>query len=133
VDARRAADCNRSELGEPTDAAVGARRRSKTYVSLRCIALRRWTLANIHDALGTDDATVLPPLLALRFVTPGSPRTLCTVAAEDGTTVEAYLSGELLDFAGTGVDRMELFTRLPPRVSLPRSGVAKRNNGGRLG
>jgi len=35
-------------------------------------------------------------------------RALETVAAEDRTTVDAYLSGELLDFAGTVVDRMEV-------------------------
>lgn len=30
-----------------------------------------------------------------------------TVAAEDRTTIDAYLSEEILDFAGTLVDRME--------------------------
>src|SRR4051794_33272889 len=33
------------------------------------IALQRWTLAEIHDALGDAAGTVLPPLLALRAVT----------------------------------------------------------------
>src|SRR5437763_7615675 len=34
-----------------------------------CIAMQRWTLAEVQDALGTDVANVLPPLLALRPVT----------------------------------------------------------------
>src|SRR5437016_12143700 len=32
-------------------------------------ALRRWSLAEIHEALGAEAATVLPPLLALRTLT----------------------------------------------------------------
>ena len=34
------------------------------------VAQRRWTLAEIHAALGDDAATVLPPLLALRRAGP---------------------------------------------------------------
>src|SRR6266852_5060864 len=52
------------------------------------VAMERWTLAEIHDALGSDAAVVLPPLLALRAVTVRLPeyivRALETIAAEDG-------------------------------------------------
>src|SRR5438874_9728467 len=34
-----------------------------------CVALQRWTLVEIHAALGPDAANVLPPLLSLRAVT----------------------------------------------------------------
>jgi hypothetical protein len=74
-------------------------------------ALRRWTLAEIHEALGADAATVLPPLLALRSLTVRLPdylvRALETMAAEDATTVDDWLQQELVDFAGTVADRME--------------------------
>lgn len=63
------------------------------------------------DALGADAATALPPLLTLRSVTLRLPeyivRALETVAAEDRTTVDAFLSYELIEFAGTVVDHME--------------------------
>ena len=82
-----------------------------TWRQLALIAFKQWTLAEVVDALGTDAATVLPPLLALRSVTLRLPeyilRALETIAAEDGTTVDAILHGELLDFAGTVADRME--------------------------
>jgi hypothetical protein len=82
-----------------------------TWRQLACIALRRWTLAEVVDALGTDAAAVLPPLLALRTVTIRLPeyilRAVEVIAAEDRTTVDAVLHGELLDFAGTVADRME--------------------------
>ncbi len=82
-----------------------------TWRQLACIALRRWTLAEIHDALGDDAATVLPPLLMLRSLTVRLPeylvRALETIAAEDGTTVEGCLEGELMDFAGTIASRIE--------------------------
>jgi hypothetical protein len=74
-------------------------------------ALRRWSLAEIHDALGADAATVLPPLLALRTLTVRLPEYLVqaleTMAAEDATTVDDWLHQELVDFAGTVADRME--------------------------
>src|SRR5437899_539503 len=57
-----------------------------TWRQTVCFALECWTLAEIHDALGTDAATVLPPLLALRTVMVQLPefmlRALETVAAE---------------------------------------------------
>jgi hypothetical protein len=78
-------------------------------------ALRRWTLAEIHEALGTEAARVLPPLLSLRSLTVRLPeylvRALETAAAEDDTTVDDWLHQELVDFAGTVVERME--TMLP--------------------
>jgi hypothetical protein len=76
-----------------------------------CIALRHWTLAEIHEALGPEAANVLPPLLALRTLTVQLPeylvRALETMAAADKTTVDDWLHQELVDFAGTVVDRME--------------------------
>src|SRR5438045_8913363 len=36
-----------------------------TWRQVAHIAFRRWTLAEIHDALGTDAAAVLPPHLSL--------------------------------------------------------------------
>jgi hypothetical protein len=82
-----------------------------TWRQVACIALRRWTLAEIHDALGDDAATVLPPLLSLRYVTIRLPeyiiRAIETMAAEDATTIDDWLHHELIDFAGTVVDRME--------------------------
>jgi hypothetical protein len=73
--------------------------------------MRRWTLADIHDALGADAATVLPPLLSLRAVTVRLPeymvRALETVAVEEGMTLDGALHGELIDFAGTMAARIE--------------------------
>jgi hypothetical protein len=75
------------------------------------VALEQWTLAEIHQALGKDGAAVLPPLLALRAVTVQLPeyivRALEEIAAEDRTTIDSALCGELIDFAGTVAGRME--------------------------
>jgi hypothetical protein len=75
------------------------------------VALERWTWAEIHDALGAEAATVLPPLLALRSVTVQLPeylvRALETIASENRTTLDNALHGELLDFAGANLGRME--------------------------
>lgn len=74
-------------------------------------ALRRWSLAEIHDALGADAAAVLPPLLALRPVTVRLPEYLVRAieheATSDDTTVDDWLYRELVDFAGTVAHRME--------------------------
>jgi len=82
-----------------------------TWRQLELIAFRWWALEEIVDALGSDAATALPPLLSLRSVTLRLPEyivlALETVAAEDRTTIDAYLSDELLEFAGTVADRME--------------------------
>jgi hypothetical protein len=74
------------------------------------LALRRWTLAQIHDALGAE-ATVLPPLLALQPLTVHLPaylvRAIEHAAAEDHATLDHWLHQELTDFAGTVATTME--------------------------
>jgi hypothetical protein len=74
-------------------------------------AYRMWTLAEIYGALGKDAAKVLPPLLALRTVTVTLPEFIIqameTAAEDDGTTLDARLHWELVDFAGTVTERME--------------------------
>jgi hypothetical protein len=75
------------------------------------VALERWTLAEIEDALGDDARAVLPPLLALRTVTVRLPeyivRAFEAVAADEGTTLEAALGYELVEFAGTHLTWLE--------------------------
>lgn len=82
-----------------------------TWRQVVCIALRRWTLTEIHEALGADAATVLPSLLSLCTLTVRLPeylvRALETMAAEDDTTVDDWLHHELIDFAGTVMEQME--------------------------
>jgi hypothetical protein len=82
-----------------------------TWRQLACIALRRWTLAEVEDALGTDAGAVLPPLLTLRTVTLRLPAfivcTLETIASRNGTTPDACLHQELMDFAGVWSEKME--------------------------
>jgi hypothetical protein len=82
-----------------------------TWRQVACIALRRWTLAEIHAALGADAAIALPPLLSLRTLTVQLPEYLVhaleTMADADATTVDDWLHRELVDFAGTVVERME--------------------------
>jgi hypothetical protein len=74
------------------------------------VAMERWTLAEIEDALGDDARAVLPPLLALRAVTVRLPeyiiRAFEAVAAEDGTTLDAALGFELIEFAGSNLTRL---------------------------
>jgi hypothetical protein len=86
-----------------------------TWRQLVFIALDRWTLAHIQDALGADASHALPPLLSLRCVTVRLPeyivRALEVVAADDGVTVDDCLYGELIDFAGTMSPR--LASRVP--------------------
>ena len=64
----------------------------------------KWSLVEIQDALGSDAANVLPPLLALRAVTVRLPehiiRAFEVIAADAGTTVDAALGSELIEFAG---------------------------------
>jgi hypothetical protein len=75
------------------------------------VAMERWTLAEIHEALGKDAEAVLPPLLTLRAVTFRLPefivRALESIASENRTTVDAFLHGELIDFAGTVTNHMD--------------------------
>jgi hypothetical protein len=69
------------------------------------VAMERWTLAEIQEAVGADATAVLPPLLALRPVTLRLPeyllRALEIVAADNETTLDNAIHGELTDFAGT--------------------------------
>jgi hypothetical protein len=78
---------------------------------LACIALHRWTLVEVQDALGADAATALPPLLALRTVTLRLPAfivcTLETIASGNGTTLDACLHQELMELAGVWAEEME--------------------------
>lgn len=82
-----------------------------TWRQVVYIALRRWALAEIHDALGNDAMKVLPPLLAMRPVTVRLPEFLVRAielsAASDDTTVDDWLHHELIDFAGTVATNME--------------------------
>jgi hypothetical protein len=83
-----------------------------SWRQVACIALRRWTLAEIHGALGPDAATVLPPLLSMRTLTIRLPeyivRAMELSAGSDETTVDDWLHHELVDFAGTVVEHMEM-------------------------
>ncbi|HEX8170976.1 MAG TPA: hypothetical protein VF824_10595 [Thermoanaerobaculia bacterium] len=75
------------------------------------IALRRWTLAEIHEALGPDATSVLPPLLALQPLTVHLPeylvRAMERAVAENQSTLDHWLHQELTDFAGTVASNME--------------------------
>jgi hypothetical protein len=72
--------------------------------------MARWTLAEIHEALGDDAADALPPLLTLRAVTVQLPeyvlRALETIATDDGATLDDSLYAELIDFAGAVSSRI---------------------------
>lgn len=75
-----------------------------TWRQMAFLALDRWTLTEIHDALGDDAEGIFPPLLALRFITVRLPeyvvRALKCLAADSGKMIDDYLYGELIDFAG---------------------------------
>ena len=68
----------------------------------------RWSLAEIHEALGPDAGNVLPPLLSLRTVHIRLPefivRALEMTARDDDTTLDDVLHPELIDFAGIAAD-----------------------------
>lgn len=82
-----------------------------TWRQLAYLAFRRWSLAEIHNALGPDASTVLPPLLGLRAVTVRLPEYLVRAielsAASEDTTIDDWLHHELIDFAGTVATNME--------------------------
>jgi len=82
-----------------------------TWRQVAYIALRRWTLSQIHEALGSDATSVLPPLLALQPLTVHLPayllRAMEQSAATDQTTIDDWLYLELVDFAGTVASWME--------------------------
>lgn len=76
--------------------------------------MRRWTLIEIHAALGQDAKTVLPPLpplLALETLTVRLPaflvRAMKTAAKLQALPIDDWLRFELIDYAGTVVDEME--------------------------
>ncbi len=100
----------REIAGGYRDAVKVGRRWRFTWRQAVYLAMERWTLAEIQDALGEAAAAVLPPLLALRSVTVRLPefivRALETIAEEGQTTLDAALHGELTDFAGTVAGRM---------------------------
>lgn len=82
-----------------------------TWRQVAHLAFRRWSLAEIHEALGAEATSVLPPLLTLRAVTIHLPEFLARAievsAAADDMTVDDWLHRELVDFASTVIDRME--------------------------
>jgi hypothetical protein len=82
-----------------------------TWRQVAYIALRRWSLAQIHDALGTDAVTVLPPLLAMRTLTVQLPEYLLRAVEHEAKgsdrSIDDWLQRELVDFASTVVNRME--------------------------
>ena len=85
-----------------------------SWRQLAYIALRRWTLSQIHDALGSDASAIFPPLLRLNTLTVRLPefliRAIETAAADDHTSIDDWLHLELIDFAGTVAHRMERAT-----------------------
>jgi len=82
-----------------------------TWRQAAYVALRRWSLEEIHAALGPEAVRVLPSLLAMRTLTVRLPEYLVRAieheAASEDTTIDDWLHQELVDFAGTVVDRME--------------------------
>jgi hypothetical protein len=82
-----------------------------TWRQVAYLAFRRWSFAELHEALGRDAAKVLPPLLTLRSITVQLPEYLVRAielsAAADDTTMDDWLHRELTDFAGTVAEDME--------------------------
>lgn len=82
-----------------------------TWRQVAYIAFRRWSLAEIHEALGTDASTALPPLLAMRCLTVRLPEYLVRAielsAGAANTTIDDWLHHELIDFAGTVASSIE--------------------------
>lgn len=104
LDMSRGTLIREASLDRPDAYRVGNRWRF-TWRQLVYVALRRWSLGEIHAALGSDASAVLPPLLTLRSFTVTLPedilRALETLASDHETTVDQYLLGELIDFAGS--------------------------------
>lgn len=82
-----------------------------TWRQVAFIAMRRWTLVEIHAALGEDAETILPPLLALETLTVRLPafltRAMKSAADQEALPIDDWLRLELIDYAGTVVDEME--------------------------
>jgi hypothetical protein len=81
-----------------------------TWRQVAYLALRRWTLGQVHEALGPA-AGSLPPLLTLQPITVYLPaylvRAIEHAAAEEQTSIDDWLHRELIDFASGMVHRME--------------------------
>lgn len=75
------------------------------------LALRRWTVSQIYEALGPDAATVLPSLLAPQPLTVHLPAYLVHAiehaADDEQLSVDDWLHLEMVDFASGVVHRME--------------------------
>lgn len=82
-----------------------------TWRQLAHLAFRRWSLCEIHEALGVDAAAVLPPLLAMRTISVSLPEYLVRAiehsAAADDITIDDWLRHELIDFAGSVAASMD--------------------------
>jgi hypothetical protein len=82
-----------------------------TWRQVAYLAFRRWSLGDMHDALGADAAKVLPPLLALRTISVRLPeylvRAIEVAATNENRTIDDWLHHELVDFAGTVATRIE--------------------------
>jgi len=82
-----------------------------TWRQVALIALRRWTLTQLHEAHGAAASAVLPPLLALRTISVRLPeyivRAIEVAAANEERTLDDWLHYELVDFAGTVASSME--------------------------
>jgi hypothetical protein len=101
----------REAVHDRADQYRDGRRWRFTWRQLAYVAWRTWTLAEIQEALGVDAAKVLPPLLTMRTVSVTLPefiiRAMETAAEIDGTTLDAWLHFEMVDFASTVTERME--------------------------
>jgi len=82
-----------------------------TWRQAALIAFRRYPFSAIVEALGDDAVSAFPQLLILRTVTVRLPayiiEALEAIASDQDETINDALRGELIDFAGTMVERME--------------------------
>lgn len=93
---------------------LASRRRGEyrfTWSELAHIAMAKWPLPVIHDALGADAALALPPLLLLQELQVRLPtyqvlmlRRLAELARVD---VDSYLANYFLDLAGSEVATLD--------------------------
>lgn len=82
-----------------------------TWRQVAYLALRRWTLAQVHEALGPDAVTVLPPLLGPQPLTVHLPaylvHAIAHAADDEQLSIDDWLHLEMIDFASGMVHRME--------------------------
>lgn len=75
------------------------------------LAVEKWGLAHISAELGEKGAKYLPPLVRSRQLTVNLPAyqvvMLERLAAREGVTAEAFLSGHLVDLAASVAEEME--------------------------